>query len=122
MTNKPNELAGFTRPSDVAGARTADAGDPARSGGSAASATQEPVRPELPAPMKIAFRGGELVELTKDQHYADLVVVRAGERGKTICPSSQAAHWVVLFPRIGPETRVVPEWRLRRVGPATGGH
>lgn len=112
MSKNP-ELAGFTRPSDVGAqtAREAASHEPAVSG---AHGRDEPVRPDLPPPMQIAFRGGELVELTKDQHYADLVVVRAGERGKTICPSSQAAHWVVLFPRIGPETRVVPEWRLRR--------
>lgn len=118
MSKKPQDLTGFTRPSDLDAARPA-----AATAAPAPGAHRELVRPDLPPPMKIAFRGGELVELTKDQHYADLVVIRAGERGKTICPSSQAAHWSVLFPRIGPEPRVVPEWRLRRVeGGASGGH
>lgn len=123
MSKKGQDLTGFTRPSDLSGSPVAAAATDPSGAHARGPALDEAVRPELPAPMRIAFKGGELVELTKDQHYADLVVVRAGERGKTICPSSQAAHWVVLFPRIGSETRVVPEWRLRRVeGAGGGGH
>jgi hypothetical protein len=70
---------------------------------------------ELPEVMHVAFHGGETVELLKDQKYADRVVVRAGERGKAISPSSQAASWVVLFSRLGAKTRVVPEWLLKKV-------
>ena len=71
---------------------------------------------ELPPVYTLQFRGGELVELTKDQRYADQVVIRAGERGKTLHPSSQAASWVVLFPRISSsKPYVVPEWLLSRV-------
>jgi hypothetical protein len=77
-------------------------------GGGAALAT----RP-LPAPMHLDLGGGEIVELTEDQVFADRVVVRAGERGTALYPSSQAASWVVRFPRVGSKLRVVPERLLR---------
>lgn len=105
------------RPSQAGGP---EAAAPAKASASApAAAADAPHSPgtdrDLPPVMKIAFQGGDTVELLKDQFYADRVVVRAGERGKAMQPSSQAASWVVLFPRKGPKTRVVPEWLLRKV-------
>ncbi len=69
---------------------------------------------ELPPPMKIAFVGGDQVTLLEDQLYADRVLVRRGERGRVMQPSSQAAAWVVHFPRVGPKYRVVSERLLAR--------
>ncbi len=77
--------------------------------------TPQRVRTNLPEPMKLAFAGGMRVELAEDQRYADDLVVRAGERGRTICPSSQAAAWVVHFPRVTRKHRVVPERLLRLI-------
>jgi hypothetical protein len=77
--------------------------------------TPERARTNLPEPMKLAFAGGMRVELAQDQRYADDLVVRAGERGRTICPSSQAAAWVVHFPRVTKKHRVVPEHLLRLI-------
>jgi hypothetical protein len=73
----------------------------------------------LPAPSHVSFRGGEKVRLKKTQEYAD-GTVQAGEVGMTMNPSSQAACWVVLFPKAG--SRVVPEWLLERVEPARAAH
>ena len=39
-----------------------------------------------------------------------------GEKGRAMHPSSQAAAWVVLFPRVGKRLRVIPEPLLRIVG------
>ena len=111
-TSNVNSLA---TPSDLGDKPSGGTAAPAATapGGSATSLTE--VR-DLPPPYTIGFRGGELVELTKDQRYADQVVIRAGERGKTLHPSSQAASWVVLFPRISSsKPYVVPEWLLSRV-------
>ena len=55
------------------------------------------------------LHGGEIVTLREDQIFFDKVVIRAGERGKALYPSSQAAAWVVHFPRVGPKFRVIPE-------------
>ena len=74
----------------------------------------DPHRADLPAPMRIAFRGGEEVQLMADQLYADKVLVRRGERGKVMHPSSQAAAWVVWFPMVGEKYRVVPERLLQK--------
>ena len=68
---------------------------------------------ELPPVMRIAFEPGQLVELREDQVFSDRVVIRRGERGKTMYPSSQAAAWVVSFPRVGPKLRVIPEHLLQ---------
>ncbi|HBP22602.1 MAG TPA: hypothetical protein DEA08_33085 [Planctomycetes bacterium] len=72
-------------------------------------------REGLPAPMHMRLHGGELVELTEDQVFNDKVVIRAGERGRALQPSSQAAAWVVHFPRVGRKRRVIPEPLLRIV-------
>ena len=68
----------------------------------------------LPPPFAVAYHGGETVTLAQDQLYADRVMIRKGERGRVMYPSSQAAAWVVHFPRIGPKYRVVPEPLLSR--------
>ena len=68
----------------------------------------------LPPPMRIAFGPGDAVQLAEDQRYADRALVRKGERGKVMHPSSQAASWVVWFPMMGPKYRVVPEGLLSR--------
>ena len=65
--------------------------------------------------MAMRLHGGETIELVEDQIYADRVVIRAGERGRALYPSSQAASWVVHFSRVGPKFRVVPEPLLREV-------
>ena len=111
-TSNVNSLA---TPSDLGDKPSADAAAPAAVAGDGAALSMTEVR-DLPKPYSIEFHGGELVELTKDQRYADQVVIRAGERGKTLHPSSQAASWVVLFPRISSsKPYVVPEWLLSRV-------
>jgi hypothetical protein len=69
----------------------------------------------LPPVIKSAFRGGEDVQLGADQLYADKVLVRRGERGRVMFPSSQAASWVIWFPMMGEKYRVVPERLLQRV-------
>jgi hypothetical protein len=77
----------------------------------------------LPAPVHIWLKGGERVRLKKTQEYADGVVVREGEIGTTVNPSSQAASWVVSFPKAGAgKLRVVPQWDLERVDAAPAGH
>ena len=63
----------------------------------------------LPAPLKMRLKGGEIITLREDQIFFDRVVIRSGERGKALYPSSQAAAWVVHFPRVGPTFRVIPE-------------
>lgn len=110
-TPKPavSNRASLARPSDLT------SGSSSRLGGGEGGVHSHGTDRELPPVMHVAFHGGETVELLKDQKYADRVVVRAGERGKAICPSSQAASWVVLFPRLGSKTRVVPEWLLKQV-------
>ncbi len=70
----------------------------------------------LPAPMAMRLAGGETVTLRQDQIFYDKVVIRAGERGKALYPSSQAASWVVHFPRVGPKFRVIPEPLLEAIG------
>lgn len=75
----------------------------------------------LPAPMQMRLHGGETVELIEDQVFADKVVIPAGEKGMALQPSSQAAAWVVRFPRVGKKLRVIPEPLLRVVG-GGGGH
>jgi hypothetical protein len=69
----------------------------------------------LPAPMRMRLHGGEDIELAEDQIFADKVVVRAGERGRVLYPSSQAASWVVHFSRVGAKLRVLPECLLREI-------
>ena len=70
---------------------------------------------DLPAPMDMRLHGGETVELIEDQVFADKVVIPAGEKGRAMHPSSQAAAWVILFPRVGKKLRVIPEPLLRVV-------
>lgn len=72
-----------------------------------------PRKRRLPPPMKLQFKGGMIVELLEDQRFADDVVIRKGERGQTICPSSQAASWTVLFARVSSKPRVVSEWLIK---------
>lgn len=111
-TSNVNSLA---TPSDLGERPSAGDATVATAARASGAASRDEVR-HLPPPYTIEFRGGELVELTKDQRYADQVVIRAGERGKTLHPSSQAASWVVLFPRISSsKPYVVPEWLLSRV-------
>ena len=69
---------------------------------------------DLPPPMKSAFHGGERVKLLKDQSCSDRVVIRKGELGTALYPSSQAASWVVHFPRVGAKLRVIPEALLAK--------
>ena len=45
----------------------------------------------LPAPMHMRLHGGEIVTLRELQVFADTTVIRPGERGKALYPSSQAA-------------------------------
>jgi hypothetical protein len=97
---KPSEL----RPAAVA--QQAPAGERAHA--------TDPHRGDLPPPMRIAFHGGEDVQLLQDQLYADKVLVRRGERGRVMHPSSQAASWVVWFPMVGEKYRVVPERLLQK--------
>ncbi len=99
---KPSELrpGASSSGAGVATAERAHAGDPHRA---------------LPAPLHSPFRGGEDVQLTQDQLYADKVLVRRGERGRIMHQSSQAASWVVWFPMMGDKTRVVPEKLLQRI-------
>lgn len=66
-----------------------------------ASHTEGRRRP-LPPPMHLDLSGGEAVELAEDQVFADRVVVKAGEKGLALYPSSQAAAWVVRFPTSAP--------------------
>lgn len=79
------------------------------------SAPGEFVGRDLPHPMKLRLHGGERVRLLETQVYYDKVVIRAGELGRALHPSSQAASWVVHFPRVGPKPRVVPEPLLELV-------
>lgn len=99
----------LAKPSDLAARRAGPVAPEAR-GGDATAVAPERV---LPSPMRFDLNGGELVELVEDQVFADRVVVRAGERGVTLFPSSQAAAWVVRFPRVGRKERVIPERLLR---------
>ncbi|RMG14886.1 MAG: hypothetical protein D6731_09515 [Planctomycetota bacterium] len=74
-------------------------------------------RADLPDCMRLRLHGGERVRLLADQVFADKTVVRAGEQGVALYPSSQAASWVVRFtPRLGPKLRVVPERLLEVIG------
>jgi hypothetical protein len=70
---------------------------------------------DIPPPMAMNLAAGSRVELVDDQVFADRVVIRRGEGGRILYPSSQAASWVVHFPRVGPKLRVVPEPLLRVV-------
>ncbi len=79
------------------------------------SHTQDRPR-DLPPPMQMRLHGGESVELIEDQVFADKVVIPAGEKGRVLHPSSQAAAWVVLFPGVGKKRRVIPEPLLRVIG------
>jgi hypothetical protein len=97
----------LTKPSDM---RVPASERPAPS---APTAKSEPLDRHVPPPMRIAFAPGDSVQLAEDQRYADKVLVRRGERGKVMHPSSQAASWVVWFPMMGPKHRVVPERLLR---------
>ena len=113
MSNQPaiSNPASCARPSDLEGSS-----GHARSALTDDGGLRSPgVERDLPEVMHVAFHGGESVELLKDQKYADRVVIRAGEKGKAIAPSSQAASWIVLFPRLGSKTRVVPEWLLKKL-------
>ena len=77
----------------------------------------------LPAPSVHTLVGGERVRLKRAQTYADGVVIREGEEGVTLNPSSQAAHWCVRFPKAGGgKPRVVPEWQLQRLDAAPLAH
>lgn len=64
---------------------------------------------DLPEPMHMRLSGGETVRLRETQVFYDKVVIRSGEVGRALYPSSQAAAWVVHFPRVGPKFRVIPE-------------
>jgi len=77
-----------------------------------ASVTEGRRRP-LPPPMSLDLAPGAAVELAEDQVFADRVVVKAGEPGTALYPSSQAAAWVVRFPKVGSKLRVIPERLLR---------
>jgi hypothetical protein len=72
-------------------------------------------RKNLPPVIRAVYHGGEKVQLQQDQLYADKVLIRRGETGRIMHPSSQAAAWVVLFPMVGSKLRVVPEHLLARV-------
>lgn len=103
-------VASLAKPSEL---RTPAA--PAPAAAAAPQARSLPIEREVPPPMKLAFRGGDQVTLLEDQLYADRVLVRKGERGRVMHPSSQAAAWVVHFPRINAKYRVVSERLLARV-------
>lgn len=113
MSNQPaiSNPASCARPSDLEGSCAHARAALREDGGLRSPGAQR----ELPEVMHVAFHGGESVELLQDQKYADRVVIRAGEKGRAIAPSSQAASWVVLFPRLGSKTRVVPEWLLKKI-------
>jgi hypothetical protein len=66
----------------------------------------------LPPPSAMGLKGGETVKLREEQVFWDKVAIREGEVGKALYPSSQAAAWVVHFPRVGPKLRVIPEHLL----------
>jgi hypothetical protein len=78
---------------------------------SAADAAPSPhmVDRDLPDPMHMRLSGGETVRLRETQVFFDKVVIRSGEVGRALYPSSQAAAWVVHFARVGPKFRVIPE-------------
>lgn len=99
----------LTKPSDMRAPSGARASAP-----TAPLAKSPPLDRHVPPCMKIAFAPGDAVQLAEDQRYADKVLVRRGERGRVMHPSSQAASWVVSFPMMGPKLRVVPERLLRR--------
>ncbi|MBX3467849.1 MAG: hypothetical protein KF878_13275 [Planctomycetes bacterium] len=100
---KPSEL----RPAPAGGATAVAAPDDR-------AHAADPHRP-LPPVIRSVYRGGEQVQLTQDQLYADKVLVRRGERGRIMHQSSQAAAWVVWFPMMGDKLRVVPERLLQQV-------
>ena len=92
-TGRPGESA------DAEGAGPADANAP----------SPHMVDRDLPEPMHMRLSGGETVRLRETQIFYDKVVIRSGEVGRALYPSSQAAAWVVHFPRVGPKFRVIPE-------------
>ncbi len=44
---------------------------------------------------------GAVVRISRDQRFADGTTIAAGERGRILYHSSQAACWIVLFPERG---------------------
>jgi hypothetical protein len=117
---KPQDQA--TQASPPPGPRLEEPPPPARKG-RALGYTDPGTERGLPAPVSIWLQGGERVRLKKTQEYADGVVVREGEIGTTVNPSSQAASWVVSFPKVaGSKLRVVPQWDLERVDRAPAAH
>lgn len=107
-----NPKAAIAKPSDL---ETTAPGERPAPGTAVAEDETRTIRPELPPVMALDLQGGETIELTEDQVFADRVVVRAGERGRALYPSSQAACWVVHFPRVGSKFRIIPERLLREV-------
>lgn len=113
----------LTRPSDLRAPAATDS-----RGAAAPSAALAPDRPgtgegrALPPPMKMHLREGSHVKLKDDQAFADGVRIYRGEGGRILYPSSQAAAWVVRFPRVGPKLRVVAESLLEPIEGAGGGH
>ncbi|MCO5171623.1 MAG: hypothetical protein M9894_35415 [Planctomycetes bacterium] len=119
MSDRPKSVGASTNVSALAKPSELRPAAPAGGGAAVAEADDrahaaDPHRP-LPPVIRSAFRGGEDVQLTQDQLYADKVLVRRGERGRIMHQSSQAAAWVVWFPMMGDKLRVVPEQLLQRV-------
>lgn len=106
----------IAKPSDLLSTAQSPRGEVSgSSAGSAPAATSTPLRADLPPVMALELHGGEAIKLKADQVFADRVVIRAGEKGRAMYPSSQAASWVVLFPRVGAKLRVIPEHLLELV-------
>ena len=105
----------LAKPSDLGGASAAAAEAEPASAASGEQARSPERQRELPPPMALELQGGEDVKLLEDQVFADKVVIRRGERGRALYPSSQAACWVVHFKRVGPKLRVIPERLLQVV-------
>lgn len=73
-----------------------------------------PLNRDLPTPSHRAFHGGETVKITKTLKFEDDFVLEQGSQGMAMHPGSQAATWVVFFPKLKTR-RVVPEWDLEVV-------
>lgn len=74
---------------------------------------------KLPPPMRHALHGGEKVKVKARQEYYDGFIAEVGDEGLAMHPGSQAATWVVLFPKARTR-RVVPEWDLEVISGGKG--
>lgn len=66
---------------------------------------------ELPPPLVSKMQGGETVKLKIDLTFEDDLTLARGAKGVALHPGSQAATWVVFFPK-QKTRRVCPEWQL----------